>query len=654
MKTIRTVCARDCYDTCTLLAEVDENSRIRSMKADPEHPITRGILCPRGAADGKRLSLNRIDGPHVRQGDSHVKTDWQKALDLVSEKLAHTLREHGPSAVLHLDYAGNVGMLARVFPKRLWNAIGATQTDGAVCSKSGHAALSLHYGASYGQQPDDIINKKLIVFWGMNAAISFPHLWHLARKARNESGARIVVIDPHKNQTAERADLYLQLRPGADVALAYGLLHFLISKEAVDKAFISRWTEGYEQLKATVGEWNIEKVCTVTGIDRKDLSKLGNWYADRKPSITNIGIGLQKQNRGADQVRAASFIPAVIGLHRGFFYGNGAGWNIDFELVSGRALSSLKPEIVPQVEVADIIGTGRFKFIFISGMNPAVTLPDTQAFKTGMEREDLFTVVQDGHWTDTTRLADVVLPVPMYLEKDDLIIPWTHRYINFSPKVAEPAVDCCNEIVIMQETARRLNLAESWLFEDPWPILDIAFKNAFENGTLADLKAGNTLKLKTKPLNAYPTPSGRIEFAAQNAIIAGFEPMPAGRIDDQDIEYPFILLSSATRKYTHTQFQEAYGRIPAVVEINPHDARELSLQDGQTAMLESRLGSVQVKTKFTDRVPQKVLWCPRQFVDEIGRPQNNLMSSRPQQIGRGPRFNSTRVRLHPILYTPES
>ena len=624
------------------------------MKADPDHPITRGILCPRGAADGNRLLLNRIDGPHVRQGDKHIKTEWQKTLDLVAEKLAHTLQEYGPSAVLHLDYAGNVGMLARVFPKRLWNAIGATQTDGAVCSKSGHAALSLHYGASYGQQPDEIVTKKLIVFWGMNAAVSFPHLWHLARKARNESGARIVVVDPRKNRTAEGADLYLQIRPGTDVVLSYGLLHFLISKDTVEKAFINRWTDGYKQLKSTVSEWNMEKVCTVTGIDREDLSKLGSWYADLKPSITNIGIGLQKQNRGADQVRAVSFIPAVLGLHRGFFYGNGAGWNIDFDLVSGRALSGLKPVIVPQVEVADMIGKGRFKFIFISGMNPAVTLPDTQALKTGMERKDVFTVVQDGHWTNTTRLADVVLPVPMYLEKDDLIIPWTHRYINFSPKVAEAAVDCRNEIVIMQEMARRLKLTERCLFENPWPILDRALKNAFENGTIADLKAGKTLKLNTKPPNAYPTPSGRIEFASQNAINAGFEPMPAVRIDDQDDAYPFTLLASATRKFTHTQFQESYGRIPAVVEINPHDAGELSLQDGQTVMLESRLGGVQVSAQVTDRVPQKVLWCPRQFVDEIGRPQNNLMSSRPQQIGRGPRFNSTRVRLRPVLYTPES
>lgn len=646
MKTIRTVCARDCYDTCTLQADVDDDNRIRAVKADPDHPITRGITCPRGAADGKRLNLNRIDGPHVRKSGKHLKTGWQPALDRVAEKLKRTLREHGPSAVLHLDYAGNVGMLTRVFPKRLWNAIGATQTDGAVCSKSGHAALSLHYGASYGQQPEDVLHKRLIVFWGMNAAVSFPHLWHLACKARKESDARIAVIDPRLNATAEKADLHLQPRPGSDVALAYGLLNYLIQHDAADKQFIAQWTRGFEQLADRVRNWTIARTAATTGVEADHLTRLGKWLADRKPSVTNIGIGLQKCDRGADQVRAAAFIPAVLGLHRGFFYGNGAAWNIDGNLVSGRSLSRPVSKVVAQVAVADLIGAGQFKFIFISGMNPAVTLPNTRAFETGIQRQDVFTVVQDGHWTDTARLADVVLPVPLYLEKDDLIIPWTHRYVNFNPGVADPVVDCRSEVDIMQSIARRLGRTENWLFENPWPVLDKAFENAFENGGLADLKSGKTLRLRTKPLQAYPTPSGRIEFAAASA--EGFDPMPVASAAERGAdECPFVLLTSATRKYTHTQFQETFGRIPAVVEINPGDAKKLGLLDGQPVLLENDQGSVRVLTQVTDRVPPKTLWCPRQFVDAAGTPQNSLMSSRPQQIGKGPRFNSTRVRVRP-------
>jgi anaerobic selenocysteine-containing dehydrogenase len=644
MQTIRTVCARDCYDTCTLLVKVDEANRIVSIKGDPNHPVTQGTVCPRGAADGKRRLKNRIDGPHRRKNGAYIRIGWDEALDRVSEKLDQALNRFGPAAVLHLDYSGNTGMITSGFAKRLWYAIGATRTDGAVCSRSGHAGLALHYGASYGQQPEAVVNQKLIVFWGVNAAVSFPHLWRLALKARNQARVRIVVIDPHRNQTAQKADLHLQTRPGTDVALAYGLLKFLIQNGHTDTTFINQWTRGFDQLAEAVDGWTLDKTAAATGIEIDRLKQLGNWYAESKPSLTHIGIGLQKNDRGADQARAVSFIPALLGLQRGFFYGNGSAWNIDNDLVSGRSLVDRNPKIIAQVAVADQLNAGTVKFVFISGMNPAVTLPNSIVLNAGLARRDVFSVVQDTHWTHTARMADLVLPVPVYLEKEDVIIPWTHRHINFSPQVAEPAVDCRTETVIMRAIARRLDRREAWLFEDPWPVVEAALADAFENGQPADLLSGRTLKLTSRSLQNYPTPSGRIEFVSQKAAAAGFDPLPipstAGQMPS---DAGYILITSATRHYTHTQFQETYGPIPAVVEIHPHDAAELGISEGQAVVLENELGSLSATATITGRVLPGMLWCPRQFVDAHGRPQNSLMSSDPQQIGRGPRFNSTRV-----------
>ena len=136
-------------------------------------------------------------------------------------------------------------MLTWYYPQRLWNALGATKTDYSICSHSGHVALSLHHGLSYGTQPEHFPNQKLILFWGFNAAVSSAHIWNLAQQARKGNRAKIVAIDPRVSETAKGADIHLQLNPGSDVALTYGVANALIDHGLVDEGFIAKWTQGY-------------------------------------------------------------------------------------------------------------------------------------------------------------------------------------------------------------------------------------------------------------------------------------------------------------------------------------------------------------------------------------------------------------------------
>ena len=202
---VRTVCPRDCYDTCTLKVEV-ENERIISVKGENAHPVTKGFLCPRGTADGKRAySERRVLKPQIRVGDKPTDTfrevTWSEALDIIIEKLEKTLQKHGRETVLHLDYAGTMGLLSRSYAQRLWNALGAASHDASICSKSGHAGIGLHYGRTYGVQPDMLPELELIVFWGFNARVSSPHMWAQAEKARQEKGAIIVAVDPRRSSS---------------------------------------------------------------------------------------------------------------------------------------------------------------------------------------------------------------------------------------------------------------------------------------------------------------------------------------------------------------------------------------------------------------------------------------------------------------------
>jgi anaerobic selenocysteine-containing dehydrogenase len=647
MEEVRTVCPRDCYDTCSLIAEREESGRVLAIRGDPQHPMTQGFTCPRGAKDQERLLRNRVEAPLLRRGDDLLRADWDSALDVVSERLSETLRLHGADSVLYLDYAGNTGLLTGAFPNRLWNAIGATQTDKALCSMSGHAALGLHYGASHGVDPLTLPSRNLVVFWGSNAAVSSPHMWSLARKGRRTNGTQIVVIDPRESRTARGADLWIQPWPGSDVALAYGLINYLSQSEYLDLEFVQEWTLGFEQLREEAAKWTPERVEKSTGVAWSDVERLGEAYGKLRPSATVIGIGLQKNDQGADQVRTVSFIPALLGLHRGFFYGNADSFSVDQQFISGRSLTERAPRIVEQVALADLVRSGDFKFIYVNCMNPALTLPHQHVLREGLSREDVFLVVQDTHWTKTAQYADVVLPAPTFLEKEDLVLPWSHHHVRYSNQVVPPITDSRTETWIMQEIARRLGLAEGWIYENAWAAVASALQGAFEEGTVESLKSGAELRLKRKPSSSYPTPSGKVEFHSSIAAERGLNPLPVQaplpRQEDR-----CVLLTSATAKYTSTQFQEVYGAIPAVVVLNPRDAERWGIEEGDIVVVSNERGEVKKRATISDAVREGVVWSPRQSEGLDGQPQNCLMSSEPQELGGGPRFNSTTVTISKV------
>ena len=644
MKKVTTVCARDCYDTCSLLVELDDGGQIVSIQGDPAHPVTQGFVCPRGAKDREHLYQNRVQTPCIRQGNAFAATDWDDALNVIAQKLQAVIATHGPEAVLYLDYSGNTGLLTEVFPRRLWHALGATQTDHALCSNSGHAGLALHYGESYGVPAEALPDMPLIVFWGFNAAVSSPHLWALARKARQTRNARIIVVDPLQNATAAQADLWLQPRPGSDVALVYGIINDLIRKNAVDWEFIANRTQGFELLQQEAATWTPDRVAQITGIPWPQIEQFSAAYQRSKPSATLIGIGLQKCAQGADQVRAVALIPALLGRHRGFFYSNGRGYVFDDAPISGQTLTDKPGKKVSQVGLADLVQQGQFKLIYVSGMNPALTLPNLRAFRAGLQRADVFLAVHETHWTKTAEYADVVLPAPTHFEKDDLVIPWTHNLVRYAPQVIAPLTDSRRETWVMQALTQRLHLKAAWLYEDPWQAVAAALQEAFEEGDLESLKAGATLRLKRKPTARYATPSGKIELSSSVAVQKGFSPLPTQ--PPLAVETgKFVFLTSATPQYTNSQFQEVYGAIPAFVVINPHDAARLNMAEGDLVTLANELGRITVKATLAEMVPAGVIWSPRQAESLTGEPQNCLISSIPQVIGGGPRFNSTTVTI---------
>ncbi len=650
MKTIQTMCARDCYDSCFVTAAVDDNGKLISVKGDKEHPITRGFTCPRGGRDPFRVYNNRILYPHVRTGKKpgreFRRVEWKEALEKVARQLFGTLKQHGRDQALLLSYAGNTGLLSSKFPQRLWNALGTARTDGALCSAAGIKALSLHYGHAYGLQPDDLPQKDLVVFWGFNATVSAPHLWALALEAREKRNAPVIVIDPRVNETSRKADIHIQPRPGTDIALAMGICRHLIEKEKIKEDFIRKYTLGFERLKAEALTWTPQLVELETGVPWAEIEKIADAYADAEQSATMIGIGMQKTYMGADQVRAVSFIPAILGLDRSFIYSNNQAFFIDTNYISGKEFVNFPVKRVPQVSVGPLAAEGLFKFLFVYGMNPLLSLPDQAALRAGLTREDTFTVVHDTHWTETADYADVVLPAPTHFEKQDLVVSWIHRYCRLLPRVIEPLGESKDEVWVMDRLSRLLGLKLPWLYEDPWKALEHAFRDAFRTGNFGDLLEGKCMTLKCKSPVRYDTPSGKLEFFPEGAAEQGFTPFPQYRpLEQKDGE--FVLLNSAMRNYTHSQFRESFGPLPEKVIMYSGDARKLGLEAFDKVKLTNDRGSLTVTLEISSSLPSGVLWTPRPVLDAGGQSTNHLTSAVPQ-AGSGPTFNSTLVRVEKV------
>ncbi len=634
-----------------------DRGKIIATRGSTLNPVTRGFLCPRGNADPRRVySKNRVLHPHAKSeaggAEPFARVSWDVALSAVSDRVQATIDAHGKESLLLYDYPGNTGFVAWHFAKRLWSALGATTTDYALCSSSGHAGIGLHYGLSYGLQLTDMAASKVILFWGNNAKVSASHIWAMARQARKQRGAIIVSVDPRKSPTAEAADIWIQPRPGSDVALCYGIARYLIEKDGVDLGFIGKSTTGFPAYAEAAMGWTSERVEQAAGVPGHVVAQIGGLLMTHRPAAFMIGLGLQKSMQGAEAARAVALLPSLLGLHRGFQYSNSRGHVIDWPTINGGRFSGHPGKVVSQVGIGRRLAAGEFKLVYVFGSNPAMTLPDQSAVRRGLGRDDVFVVVHDTHWSETAARADVVLPAPTFLEKRDIAISDHHPYSRLSEQAIAPLGDSWHEIRVMQQLAKRLGLTAGWLYEDPWAALEKALAHTYREGGLKNVLAGEVLEVALRPNDAYQTPSGKIELAA-TASNGESTPLPT----QQPLPHAdawLVLLNSSVAKYTHSQFTDVYGPIPQVVWVHPEDAGQRSIKENDLVAIFNELATVTLHAKVTAKVPTGTLWAPRPLTGLNGVPLNALVPGISQGIGGGPIFNSVKVKIEAAARLSES
>ncbi|MEM1664123.1 MAG: molybdopterin-dependent oxidoreductase [Pyrobaculum sp.] len=610
-------CTRDCFDTC-IFKVMDSPSGKRLVPVD-KMP-TLGFTCARGAGDVKRVySPKRIKRPLLRGERQTVEASWSRVLEEIAERMWREESER----IIHIDYDGNQGLLTWYYPARLFNALKTASTDYSICSSEGHEAIKLHWGRSYGALPSEL-SKRPVVFWALDASVSFIHGWVLAKR----SGKKTAAVDVVWNTTMKNVDIPVLVRPGTDVVLALGVAREIIHRDLYNRDFIERHTAGFEKFRDYVERFTPRLVEEETGVDRETFYKLVELYEERPVSV--IGLALSRIENGGDAARAISLLHAVLGDPGGFFYSNSGAWGIDFKYLRGLHISQ-PSRVVSMGAVGRKIA--EFSLVYVWNANPVLTLPQGDKIAEAAARGDSTLVVHSPFFDETAESAHIVLPAPTYLEKEDVVYSYWHNYLVYNRPVFSPMGEARDEVWVVRKLAKLLRLENHPLFvEDPWAAVDNAIKDT--GVSVDELRIKGVVELKPPDYYHFPTKSGKVEFYSGAAEERGLPPLPHYRPPPRD---RYVLTFTADPRYTNSQFRDIYGEPKPVVYINPDD------YVGGCVEIYNEWGSVVLNAVADSSVPRGVVLYVGVGKDLRGSPINVVARGDPGPYGGSPKLYTTYV-----------
>jgi molybdopterin guanine dinucleotide-containing S/N-oxide reductase-like protein len=712
---VHTVCSHDCPDSCAVLVSVDENGRAVKIQGDPSQPVTQGFLCGKVAKYLDRVyapdrilyPLRRKPGApkgSLKRGEEHEsfeRVSWDEALDAIAARLKQIAATYGPESILPYSYAGTIGVLGfGSMDRRFFHRLGASQLDRTICSEAGGVAWNYVYGKKLGMPTEDFRLAKLIIAWGANIHGNNVHLWPMVEQARRH-GARLIVIDPYKTRTAALADWHIAIRPGTDGALALGMMHVILREGLEDRAYIEEMTHGFDALAERVGDYTPERVAAWTGMTPGEVEQLARTYATTRPAALRLNYGVQRSENGGTAVRAIAMLPALTGAWK---YRGGGGqlstsgafqWNKkaverpELALASplkraarivnmstlGRALTELgqrsdaRPADGPPVQA-----------LFVYNSNPGAVAPNLNTVRRGFMRPDLFTVVHELFFNDTTDYADYILPATTFLEHTDIQGAYGHYFVQLSNQAIAPPGEARSNVRLFAELAQRMGFTEDCFRDTPEEIIKQALGVTSGNGgratnpnmehiTFEDLKREGHIPLafhrdpETQPFmpnvsGRVPTPSGKIEFYSEALAALGLDALPGfvppteSRWSDSK-KYPLEFLSRKADNYMNSTFANLDGhrkmeaRKTHLLEMHPTDAKARGITDGALVRIFNDRGSLRLTAHVNGSVPAGVVAAQLDWakLHNDSNNVNSLTSERLTDIGAGATFYSTLVEV---------
>jgi len=695
---VHAACPHDCPDACGVLITV-EDGRATKLQGDPAHPVTRGFLCAKVtkyldrvySPDRVLYPMRRVaaKGEGRRNGEDFVRISWDEALDEIASRFQRISAEFGPEAILPYSYGGTLGVLnGGSMDRRFFHKLGASQLERAICSAAGEAGLKSVLGIKMGTEPEQFRDSRYIIAWASNVHGNNVHLWPFITEARRK-GAKLVVIDPYKTRTAAVADWYLPINPGTDAALALAMMHVIINEKLYDEDYVARYTLGFNELRAKVQEYPPERAAQWTGISAEDIRKLAREYATTGPAVIRLNYGVQRSERGGMATRTVAMLPCLTGSWKDV----GGGLQMSLSGSFGLDKASLErldlmASESPLGRPARVINMNRLglaltetglpendppvKALFVYACNPAAVTPNHNLVVKGLKRKDLFTVVHEQFFTDTTDYADIVLPATTFFEHKDLVQSYGHYYLQVSNRAIEPLGECKSNVDLFRALAARLGFTSSEFTETDDSMIDGALASGSpklqginrqrlekEGHARLNFSNGNGSGEPFLPFaeGGFQTPSGKAEFYSEQLKalgldpVASFEPPEESRHTDAAKKFPLELLSRKADNFLNSSFcnTESVAALEDIglLEIAPADASARGIRDGDRVrafndrgdlVLRARVnGSVQAGT-----VASRLYWAK---LSTGGKNINALTSEKLTDLGNSATFYSVLVEV---------
>jgi anaerobic selenocysteine-containing dehydrogenase len=680
-----TACPRNCYSTCGMRVTVEKGRLVR-LEAHPDNQATSEGLCLKGLSYIERVyAADRLLHPLRRQpGGGFARVGWAEALDEIAGRLRRLREEHGPRSLFFYAGSGTKGLMNGV-ALEFWRLFGGcTTTYGDLCWPAGLEATRLTLGENKHSVPWDLADARLIILWGKNPAETNIHQMRFVEQAR-ERGARVVVIDPRRTQSAESADLLLRIEPGTDGALALGLAHLLVSRGDVDHEFVERHVSGFESFREMLVDYPPRRVAGITGLPVEAIERLALDVGGIAPLTICAGFGMQRYTNSAQTMRSILALLAITGnLGK-----PGAGWvyaNLQSHVFDEvRDPVACYPPEGDEDPVRVSISTallGRqlpeqtdppIRMAWVERGNPVTQNPETGRVLEALRALD-FRVVVDQFLTDTAREADIVLPAKTLFEQADVINAYWHPYLQIKDKLIEPPGEVKPESEIYRLLAARLGLPEAEVARRIPEATDEGVERYLEQ-RLAEVpgaaSAGLSLeRLRLGPVlppghqeiawsdHVFPTPSGRIELFSREARDRwGADPLPRYRApaesprsgSDSPAEHPLHLLTPNTKDRIHSQF----NNLPSIrelhpvsrVHLHPADAAGRGIEEGARVRIFNDRGALELEAVFDRGLRRGCVSVTNGWWLSDGGGVNLLSRCRETDMGHGAAFHDNAVQV---------
>ncbi|MDX3859559.1 bifunctional nitrate reductase/sulfite reductase flavoprotein subunit alpha [Streptomyces europaeiscabiei] len=674
---VRTVCSY-CGVGCGMLLDVgmgaDGRRTVLRATGDKSHPANFGRLCTKGATTADMLAApGRLTTALVRadRGDEPVPAQVSEAIAETARRLRAIIDEHGPDAFAFY-VSGQMSLEAQYLANKLAKGFIRTnqiESNSRLCMASAGTGYKLSLGAdgppgSY----EDLDKADVFLVIGSNMADCHPILF-LRMMDRVKAGAKLIVVDPRRTATAEKADLFLQIRPGTDLSLLNGLLHLLHTDGHTDPVFIAAHTEGWEAMPDFLAEYAPDTVAGITGIPADDIREAARLIGEAAEWTSCWTMGLNQSTHGTWNTNALVNLhlatgaicrpgsgpfsltgqPNAMGGREMGYMGPGLPGQrsvlVDEERAFVEDLWELAPDSLRKdgvgkgtVEMFQKMADGEIKACWIICTNPVASVANRKTVIEGLEAAE-FVVTQDVFAdTETNAYADVVLPGALWTESEGVLIN-SERNLTLAAPAADPPGEAMADWRIIAAVAREMGFEKGFSYDGAEQVFE-EIKRAWNPKTGWDLRGVSYERLRSgsvqwpaaaedgparNPIRyadagadgglVFPTASGRAVFHARPH-------MPAAEMPDDD--YPFVLNTGRLQHQWHTLTKT--GRVAKLnklnpgpfVEVHPQDARELGVQDGDSVEVASRRGRAVLPAVVSDRVMPGCVFAPFHWNDLFG------------------------------------